>query len=52
MENTVEHLLKGDLEVTVVLKMMKTLGCDWISLKHCPICFSEPLLYIGLSSRL
>lgn len=49
MGNALEQLTKGDLEVTGVLKMMKILGCAWMSLKNCPICFYEPLLYIGSS---
>ncbi len=52
MGNAVEHLTKGDLEVTGVLKTMKALGCASMSLKNCLISFYEPLLYIGLSSRL
>lgn len=37
---------KGDLEVTSVLKIIKTLGRVWISLKNGPICFYEPICWI------
>lgn len=46
MGNTLEHLKKGDLEVTSVLKIIKTLGRVWISLKNGPICFYEPICWV------
>lgn len=49
MGNTLEHLKKGDLEVKRVLKMIKTLGRVWMSLKNRPAFMS---LYVGLSNRL
>lgn len=44
--NTLEHLKKGGLEVTIVLKMIKTLGRGWMSLKNGPTCFYEPLCWV------
>lgn len=46
MGNTLERLKKGDLEVTGVLKMIKTLGRVWMSLNNGPICFYEPLCWV------
>jgi len=46
MGNTLEYFKKGDIEVTIVLKLIKALGRVWMSLKNGAICFYGPLCWV------